>query len=234
MLPRTLPAERSSRWALASKLIEDWFGAPPKPPAEPPSVADIAAAERRLGLALPQALCELHLGWGHRCDVWNVQDHLIALGRLKVEEDRLVLFRENQNVVQWWIPVAALDLPDPPVSVSDFEAMGAHHEAAPSVSEFALQMLALNAKFSNRPLPRANGQVGDEAVQEIERSLLRLPIPDLHWPPFPTRFYGNENLIVEIQSHTWIWITALESGALTTAMRLAEAGGVAWEGATEG
>jgi hypothetical protein len=227
MLPQQVPADRLSRWAMASKIIEDWFGNTPA--MEPATAAGIAAAEQRLGLALPTALREWYLELGSSREVWSVQDQLVLIDELCIEGDRLILFRENQGVVQWGIQSSSLHLPDPPVTVSDPSDPGVRHIAAQSVSEFALQMLALNAKFASHPLPRANGQIIDDAIVAFEERFQRLPIPNLHWPPFPTRFYGDENLVIEIQADTWIWITALDSNAFAIATRLATDFGVQLE-----
>ena len=229
MLTKAIPADRPSRWALASELIARWFGDAPQSIDLGSARVDIATTERRLGFALPASLREWYLHSGSRYDVWNVQDHLVPLSELCVEEDRLVFFRENQGVVHWSIPISTLSLPDPPVTVSDPSGVGLHHGEAPSISEFALQMLCLSAKFSALDLPRANGQVTDNAILAFGQHLPRLPFSDLHWPPFPTRLYGNESLLVEIDSLTWVWVTAIDAEAFALAARLAEEAGVEWE-----
>ena len=229
MLTEQIPFDRASRWTLASKLIAKWFGSAPQSTESDSVRGDIEAVERRLGLALPASLCEWYLHSGSRYDVWNVQDRLVRLSELCIEEDRLVFFRENQGVVHWSIPISTLSLADPPVIVSDPSSGGLHHDEAQSVSEFALQMLCLNAKFSALNLPRANGQVTANAILALEQHLPRLPVADLHWPPFPTRLYGNESLLVEIDGLTWLWITAIDAEAFALAARLAEEAGVEWE-----
>jgi hypothetical protein len=209
-------------------LIEDWFGNGSPTLSRGFAAADVAAAETRLSVALPASLWEWYLTFGPRGDVWNVQDRLVPPAELCFEGERLVVFRENQSVVEWGIEAPALSQDDPPVTVSDPSGSGVLHVDGPSVSQFALQMLARNAKFSPRDLLRANGQITDEAVRALEQALPRLPIADLHWPSFPTRLHGDGGIVVEIEGFTWLWITARDAASFAAAVRLAEDAGVTW------
>jgi hypothetical protein len=229
MLLDTLAPDRPSRWALASRLIDDWF--PKVRGASEPgfAISDIVAAEHRLRVAFPESLREWYLKFGKLAHVWNVQDRLVSLAELQIEGNRLIIARENQDVVRWAIEVESLVHSDPPVVVSDQSDASAHHLAASSVTEFALQMLVLNAKFSDCDLFRANGQTTDDAISAIEHHLSRLPFTDLHWPPFPTRLYGDDAVFVEIDGLTWLWITAREASKFDVVVQLAESAGVGWE-----
>jgi hypothetical protein len=189
----------------------------------------VRAAELRLGLSLPKALREWYLLYGNLSDVWNVQDQFLPPDELSIHDGRVVVYRENQNVVRWFIRASDLDAPDPPINVSDVDDDRSFHSAATAISEFAVQMLLLNAKFSRRALFRANGQVTSAALDAILEDLNRLPFPDLHWPPFPTRLYGNSDVLAELQAFTWLWITARDARCFDHLMRLGEEAGVAWE-----
>ena len=90
-------------------------------------------------------------------------------------------------------------------------------------------MLVLNAKFSECDLFRANGQATEDAIAAIEQQLRRLPFRDLHWPPFPTRLYGDDTIFTEIDGLTWVWITARDGSIFDVVVRLAENAGVEWE-----
>jgi len=226
MITSQIPDGRSSRWDLASALISRWYGDVLQPANIDATIAAIAAVEARLGIALPTALREWYLRFGEFADVWNVQDRLIQPCELSIEGGQLVFYRENQGVVSWSIPTSQLSLPDPPVFVSDPEGGSLNFEEAPSVSMFALQMLCLNAKFSYLKFARANGQGTEQAILAIERHLSRLPFSDLHWPPFPTRLYGNDDVVVEIDCLYWIWITSRNADAFSTLVRLVQDAGV--------
>jgi hypothetical protein len=161
--------------------------------------------------------------------VWNVQDRLAPPAELQIQDSRIIIARENQNVVRWAIDRGSLGNPDPPVLVSDDSDATSHHVAASSVTEFALQMLVLNAKFSERHLFRANGQATDDAIAAIEQHLRRLPFEDLHWPAFPTRIYGDDTILAEVDGLTWLWITGRDAATFDAVVRLAENAGVEWE-----
>jgi hypothetical protein len=229
MLLSALAPDRPSRWAVATRLIDDWFEKVPASAQHGFAIGDVVAAERRLGVVFPDSLREWYLEFGNLSKVWNLQDRLIPPSELEIAEGRLIIVRENQNVVQWSIETASFGNPDPPVMVSDDSDAKLHHLAASSVTEFALQMLVLNAKFSDRDLYRANGQVTDDAVVAIEQHLHRLPFGDLHWPPFPTRLFGDDAVFVEIDALTWIWITARDAEVFDVVTGLAETAGLVWE-----
>ena len=214
---------------MASALIDDWFIIRGEPSTRGVNPAELAAAERRLGLALPRALRDWHLLLGALSEVWNVQDRLLAPDGLRAHAGRLEVATENQGVVTWSIALADIALPDPPVWVSDQQDAEVHHPAASSVTEFALQLLALNAKFSDRELLRANGQASDAAIEVLSGSLPRLPFGDLHWPPYPTRLYGTEGLVAEVDCQTWIWLTALDPHAFDRHRHALKAAGIEWE-----
>ena len=222
-----LPVDRDSSWRLVSRLIANWF----EPAALPKGIDtdEIRAAELGLGVTVPAALREWYLRYGNLPAVWNVQDYLLSPSELTVEDNRLLFARENQNVVQWSISVADLDREDPPVAVSDPDGERGFHAAASSVTEFAIQLLVLNAKFSDRELFRASGQIEDEVVAAIDAGLRRLPFPDLHWPPFPTRLYGDHSVIAEVHASTWLWVTARDREAFDAVLRIADEAGMEWD-----
>lgn len=226
MIANRIPDDRFSRWELAVALISRWYGDVLQTSGTATTNTAIAAAEARLGLILPAALREWYLQFGECSAVWNVQDRLVPLSDLEVEGNQLVFYREHQGVVNWSIPISELSLPDPPVFVSDPGGECLNFEEAPSVSVFAIQMLCLNAKFSYLELARANGQGTELAILAIEQHLPRLPFSDLHWPPFPTRLYGDDDVVVEVDCLDWIWITSRKEDVFSSLVRLVGEAGV--------
>jgi hypothetical protein len=227
VIAHAVPPDRPSRWALVATLIERWFG--PASVCEPAGVAEreLDAAERRLGVALPEALREWYRGFGARDDVWNVQDRLLSPRELDFTGDLLIVCRENQDVVEWGIERAALGAADPPVVLVDPGRPSDRHVEAAQVSLFTLQMLALNAKFSRRRLFGANGPLTDEAARALEGRWGRLPFAELRWP-LETHFHGDEHVLVELEANAWVWITARDEAAFDLAVRIAEDAGVQW------
>jgi hypothetical protein len=139
--------------------------------------------------------------------------------------DLLVFCRENQNVVQWGIERVSLHMADPPVLVSDLSDPKSWFEESDTLSRFALQFAALNVKWSDLPPFRANFDLSDDVAAATEESLPRLPFSDLHFPPFPTRLLGNKDLVVELDSNAWAWVTALTSEAFDSAREIVKAAG---------
>jgi hypothetical protein len=227
----TLPPDRPSRWALASRLIDEWFpkGTGPERPGF--TMSEIVAAERRLGLTIPDALREWYLMFGALPGIWNIQDYLLAPAKLEMEGDRFVFVRENQNGVQWYIEAASLANanPDPPVMVYNSSEPEPRQFAASSISEFAIQMLFIHAKFSDQELYRANGQVTDEVIIAVQKYLPRMSFQDLNWIVFPTSFYGDDDIIVEITAFTWLWVTARSREVFDAVIEVAESAGMDWE-----
>ena len=85
--------------------------------------------------------------------------------------------------------------------------------ACDSTSEFALWFAVLNGKFSAGPRYRANAQVSDAGLEAIARTYPRLAFADAEWPAYPTRFYGERDVLIELNG-TWVWVAALTEDAL--------------------
>ncbi|MET9656245.1 SMI1/KNR4 family protein [Streptomyces sp. NPDC006510] len=110
--------DRQAAWRFIHAFARDWS---PRPltGADGHTPADLDAAQARLGLPLPAALREAYQLLGHRIDLTDNQDMLLAPQDLRIDEDRGVLiFRvENQSCAYWGIRVTDLDQDDPPVVV---------------------------------------------------------------------------------------------------------------------
>lgn len=201
-----LPDSYSERLALLDVCLERWFG-PANAPASVPE-ATLTQAEQRLALALPAALRDWYQRSGLRRDVWCLQDRLLAPADFEWRADVLVFCAENQGVVRWGIPRDALSLPDPPVVVSDPWNPAKWLPECERISEFALVFAAMNTKWSRRVAYRADVELSPDVLSSLQDSLTRLPLPDLHFPAFPTRFFGDDNALVEVQGKVWAWVSA--------------------------
>ena len=186
-------------------------------------------AEQRLGVTLPAALRNFYLRYGSRREVWSLQDTLWMPNEIRVERGVLAFCIENQGVVRWGIRLDDLRTDDPPVVVSDPEGRSEWLTECTTLSGFALQFALLNVKWSDTVRYRANGQGKDEAFDAIETSYTRIPVPDLHWPANPTRFYGNDHVIIETEASTWIWASARTQAALDELSATVEANTDSWE-----
>ncbi len=81
------------------------------------SAEELDAAEHRLGLTLPLALREWCRLAGRRMDIMAMQNFLDSPGELEIMDENglLVFYCENQQVVEWGVQEADLDLVEPPV-----------------------------------------------------------------------------------------------------------------------
>ena len=88
---RTLPTTREARWDLLKRFFAGWYGQ--LTPSDSCTQQSIRAAEERLKLALPSALCEWYALAGRRKSVWSCQDHFLEPEKLRIENDKLYLTR---------------------------------------------------------------------------------------------------------------------------------------------
>lgn len=193
------------------------------------SADDVTTAEQRLGMPVPAALREFHATFGGSLEAWSVQDHLFCPDRWALQDNGLVVARENQGNYDWLIPTTHLDQTDPPVMLTDIEDHQRLHLAAATFTDFVETWLLLTAKFSAKPLCRANGQTPDSVLATVRNSLKRLVPTDIFWPVFPTQLFGDDRTIVELNNDTWIWVTAQDHDAFEEQLRLAAAAPIEWE-----
>lgn len=109
--------DRADAWRFIRGFAEQW--ATPLRPGDGCAEDELAAAEARLGVRLPEALREAYALLGRRPDLTNHQDELLIPGRLHLDDaEEAVVFRlENQGCASWGVLLADLDQPDPPVYV---------------------------------------------------------------------------------------------------------------------
>ncbi|MFF8913748.1 SMI1/KNR4 family protein [Streptomyces sp. NPDC015032] len=108
--------DREAAWRFIRAFARDWSQRP-LTGTDGYAPAELDTAQARLGLPLPTALREAYQLLGHRTDLTDNQDVLLAPQDLYLDEDRGVLvFRvENQSCAYWGIRVSDLDQDDPPV-----------------------------------------------------------------------------------------------------------------------
>src|SRR5579871_6848106 len=145
-LLRKLPDSREERWNVLKTFFSGWYAQ--IGPADGFADQEIHAAEVLLNIRFPKALREWYMLAGRRSEVWSRQDHFILPERLAIKNEKLVIYRENQSVVRWAIPVDRLVDDDPPVLVSDPRNPENWMEECPDISTFALSQMLRNTKFS--------------------------------------------------------------------------------------
>ena len=229
MFPATLPQHRADRWRLLGEVLRRWFDLPPDDASWGVPARHLDEAERRLGLRLPIGLHEWFEQYAALACVWSLQDRLLSPTELRVTSGTLVFCTENQDVVEWGIRVSDLTLDDPPVVVSDPSGQGDWLSEGDATTTFALLFAAMNAKWSDRVTYRANGQLTDEALAAVARTFAPLPLGEQHWPTFPSRIYGDRDLVVEVHGDTWLWVASLSEARLVEVDTLVTSAGMTWE-----
>ena len=215
------------RWRALVELVETWFAGI--------SVDDGIAPERleaaalRLEHSLPASLRELYLLAGARDDLFCEQNRLLTPEELVIVDERLVFWRENQNVVRWGIPVSALHTDDPPVEMDDVRDPGAKHAHhwVPSndqLSQFVLQMLLMDL-FALSDHGVLAG-LTDKVLFVLAAVYPQLELPDWPWPLHPTRFYAGRDSVLVVDADLSMYGASRHADAHDRLVNLLEGYGV--------
>lgn len=226
----SLPSGRDRRWELMKEFLSRWYS--PLSSGDGFSEEELTAAENRLGFPLPPGLREWYVLAGRREEVWSRQDQLLPPEKCYLANGVLVFYVENQSVVRWGVPLSERGHEDPPVVVEDDESPGRWLTENASTSEFALQMLVSSAKWSRGNKCWANGGADEAAVRLIEGRYPHLAFPDWHWPAYPTRLYGKEDILIETNGggdNAWLWVWSKSEGEFREFERLLDGTGLIWE-----
>ncbi|WP_308294009.1 SMI1/KNR4 family protein [Streptomyces sp. UNOC14_S4] len=110
--------DRSGAWAFIQGFAAHWTGADLGSD-DGWTEAELAAAEKRLGVRLPAALREAYLLFGRRQDLTSNHDVLLGPAELYVDDvkEALVFRHENQGAASWGILLDSLQDDDPAVFI---------------------------------------------------------------------------------------------------------------------
>ncbi|MGW5261646.1 hypothetical protein ACWEQG_11755 [Microbispora sp. NPDC004025] len=108
-------ASRSGAWSFIRDFAAHW--ASPLESGDGWTEADLAAAERGLGVRLPPTMREAYLLFGRRRDLTGDHDVLLGPAELYVDdtEEALVFRHENQGAASWGVLLDDLQDEDPAV-----------------------------------------------------------------------------------------------------------------------
>ena len=225
-------ANREDRWSLLTDFVAEWHT--PLQEGDGYSVAELDVAEQQLGLKLPLALREWYRLVGRRKDIIAMQNFLASPEELEImdESGLLVFYCENQQVVEWGIQPSDIGLPDPSVWLDNSGLHDTQQEPIlenGTLSEFALQMVVLETRFNPvNEVFQALNRVAPKTFGKVERSFVPLGFPDWHWPSYPTRFYGADDLLIQVfgEEDPLLQVTARSLNAFEEAKTVLE---VDWE-----
>ena len=97
-----------------------------------------------------------------------------------------------------------------------------------AVSRFALQYAMLNLKFAKGTSWNANALLTSSITTAVEASYPLLPFGALQAPVFPTRFHGDDELVIEVEGDAWMWATARTKPSLERLDELLRPLGIEW------
>ena len=211
----SLPATRRDRWVLLGSLIDHWHS--PQAGRAGFTSSEVQTASRLLGLPIPSALAEWYCRFGKCRAVWSRQDEFLAPDRLRLHNDALVFYVENQGVVQWGIPADQLKSGDPPVVVQSVDDSSQWIAQTDKISEFAIYMFGYTLQFADCD-NWLHGYARPPLVETVLSQLPMLEFPRTWWTE--ARLFGYDDLIVSIDGSDHIHACATSNAALQAFSRL--------------
>ncbi|MDB6112835.1 MAG: hypothetical protein JWR69_4585 [Pedosphaera sp.] len=135
------------------------------------SAAEIAAAEKKLGLKLPTALRDYYLVAGRESSLNHARNRFYALAKLETHSGKLVFMEENQWVVIWGITASSKPEDDPAVyqgPIVNGEPSGWYLEER-KISVFLVFMLHLQAAYGGGMACTASGPARKNLVAALDK-----------------------------------------------------------------
>ena len=120
------------------------------------------------------------------------------------EDGKLLIAYENQGVYSWSTEPNAVD---PPV-YGRWEADEPWTLDVPSLSMFLIQFFLFEASITARFAASASWLSAAE-LQKLTRATAALPMPEWHWPAFPTSFHvrGGAIVVAAPNDDQWsVWV----------------------------
>ena len=220
---RDLPFDllvRSDRWKRHAGFVAKWC-CRPLAPGEGHSIKRIDAAERRLGISLPQALREWYvLARALRQDF---RDHILWPQELTLTRAGLVI----AHGIRGW-RVRDLKADDPPVFVQRSSGRNRWLREYPSLSTALLTALVALAAHGHLEGEYENGIAGlsNRSIAGLKRAYSPLPLPVSSWMYGREEFLGDADTVVMLNkssTHPNVRI------ATRTPQALARAQALMWE-----
>jgi hypothetical protein len=151
------------------QLLSDFYS--PLEPTDGITEAILARSELRLGIELPAVLKDCYALTGGIRAVHHAYNHLLPPDALWTDDDVLVFYRENQNVVFWGLELASRERTDPPVLQAMNDVKLEWSREFGLLSDFLINQFYWQA---------VNGALPFGAIAEVDESVLTRIKG--HWP----------------------------------------------------
>ncbi|MGW3243945.1 SMI1/KNR4 family protein [Streptomyces sp. NPDC001070] len=182
--------------------------------------AELAAAEDRLGVALPAVMREAYRLFGRRADLTSNHDTLLGPAELHLDSsgEALVFRHENQGAASWGILVADLHRADPPVVVKPDLADKQAESWTPWLDRFSWACVEIVLSESLHE-PHDLGDFRDD-LDEADFEALPGRFTPLPFPAYPpdegtgARWYAGHDVILREDDRTFLWVRARTGEAL--------------------
>ncbi|XVQ09148.1 hypothetical protein ACQP1W_42450 [Spirillospora sp. CA-255316] len=195
-------------WGFVREFAEYW--ARPLRDGDGYSVAELDAAEGRLGFLLPSAFREAYGLFGRRDDLTSKHDRLRPLEALEVDErgEALVFRDENQGAATWGLLLSDLGEDDPPVVMKPDLALKEQERWEGWLGRFSLACVEIVLAESVHDVVLADQRDQEEGDAVIlERDFRRMPLPD--YPEGEgTRWFAGPDLVVRDDGGAWLSVRA--------------------------
>ncbi|MCP2246787.1 hypothetical protein [Lentzea aerocolonigenes] len=191
--------DRSAAWRFIEGFAAAWTE--PIGPEDGWSRRELAEAEDRLGVRVPEAVKEALSLFGKRPEVTSTHDRLLAPAELRLDREVLV-FRTDQWIEAWGVPLAG---EDPEVLVRrDFDS-NYQYTWKPWMPRFSLACVELVLSTA------VFGYGGGTA--DRERSAADVPLLEEHFTLLPlnnplSRWFVSDDLIIREDDRAWLWACA--------------------------
>ncbi|SER39918.1 hypothetical protein SAMN05216188_11115 [Lentzea xinjiangensis] len=203
--------DRSAAWRFIEGFAAAW--AEPLEPQDGWTRRELAEAEDRLGVRVPEALKEALSLFGKRPDLTSNQDRLLTPAELRLDRDaggrEVLVFRDENQWVASWGSTTADD--DPEVLVKH-DLVDKSRERwdpwLPRLSLACVEMVLSEALF------RDGAETADREMSEADTSLLREHFAALPLHSPGTRWFAGHDVIVREDDGQWLWARARTPEAL--------------------
>jgi hypothetical protein len=132
---------------------------------------ELLAAERRLGIRIPQSVADFYRLAGRARDYTSVFNRIIPPAELRVEAGKLVFLEENQAVVLWRTDAGAEPSDDPSAYQATNDEPLVWDAVNDRCSVFLLVMLHWEAAFGGAMPNAATALVDEILVKVVDRKL---------------------------------------------------------------